>query len=96
MAQAVEKIGKSCFIKFTPEFVAFGAIHGLGDTDPATGGGTIQCWSVQSLSNNEVYMEMKVEDLLVAMRSCSNASAILMRMTGQSSDAYLTFTITTE
>ncbi|KAF8932635.1 hypothetical protein BGZ58_006890 [Dissophora ornata] len=108
IAQAVEKIGKSCFIKFTPEFAAFGAIHGLGDNDPSTGGGSIQCWSrlpmeslfyeykIESNSNNEIYLEMKVEDLMLAMRSCSNASAIVMRMTGRSVDAYLTFTITTE
>ncbi|KAG0197095.1 hypothetical protein BGX28_009412 [Mortierella sp. GBA30] len=105
--QAVEKIGRSCFIKFTPEFVSFGAINGIGDNDPSTGG-AVQCWSrlqkeslfyeykIESNANNEIYLEMKVEDLLLAMRSSSNASTVVMRMTGRSADAYLTFTITTE
>ncbi|KAF9435304.1 hypothetical protein BGZ76_006538 [Entomortierella beljakovae] len=44
-AQAVEKIGKSCFIKFTPDYVAFGAIHSPGDNNKSSGGGAIQCWS---------------------------------------------------
>ncbi|KAI1313402.1 hypothetical protein EDD11_002669 [Mortierella claussenii] len=102
IAQAVEKIGRSCFIKFTPESVAFGAIHSLGDGDPATGGGSIQCWSlfheyrIESNSNNEIYLEMKVEDLLLAMRSSNNASVIVMRISGRSADAYLTFNITSE
>ncbi|KAF9364841.1 hypothetical protein BGX34_000190 [Mortierella sp. NVP85] len=105
--QAVEKIGKSCYIKFAPEYVAFGAIHGVTDNNHTTGG-SIQCWSripmenlfheyrIESNSNNEINLEMKVEDLLVAMRSCTNASAVLMRMTGQRAEPYLTFTITTE
>ncbi|KAF9283241.1 hypothetical protein BGZ68_005480, partial [Mortierella alpina] len=108
LAQAVEKIGRSCFIKFTPEFVSFGAMSGIGDSDPSSGGGAVQCWSrlkkeslfheykVESNANDEIYLEMKVEDLLLAMRSSNNASAVVMRMTGRSADAFLTFTITTE
>ncbi|KAF9182054.1 hypothetical protein BGZ51_004992 [Haplosporangium sp. Z 767] len=107
LAQAVEKIGRSCFIKFTREYVAFGAQSGLGD-DPTGGVGAVQCWSrigkemlfheykVESNANNEIYLEMKVEDLLLAMRTSANASAVMMRMTGRSADAYLTFVITTE
>ncbi|KAF9360558.1 hypothetical protein BGX26_008839 [Mortierella sp. AD094] len=107
-AQAVEKIGRSCFIKFTPEYVSFGAIHSPGDNDQTTGGGSIQCWSrlpkaslfleyrVESKFEDEIYIEMKVEDLLLAMRTCSNASVIVMRMTGRSVDAYLSFNITSE
>ncbi|KAF9573262.1 hypothetical protein EC968_008801 [Mortierella alpina] len=83
-------------------------MNGIGDSDSSSGGGAVQCWSrlkkeslfheykVQSNTNNEIYLEMKVEDLLLAMRSSSNASAVVMRMTGRSADAFLTFTITTE
>ncbi|KAG0371198.1 hypothetical protein BGZ54_008938 [Gamsiella multidivaricata] len=53
-------------------------------------------YKIESNSNNEIYLEMKVEDMILAMRTCNNASAIVMRMTGRSADAYLTFTITTE
>ncbi|KAG0051800.1 hypothetical protein BGZ83_003276 [Gryganskiella cystojenkinii] len=108
LAQSVEKIGKSCFIKFTPEYVCFGAIHSIGDNDPVNGGGAIQCWSrvdqgqlfldykVESNSDNEIYLEMKVEDLLLALRSSNNATAVTMRMTGKSADAYLSFSITAD
>lgn len=53
-------------------------------------------YKVESNANDEIYLEMKVEDLLLAMRSSNNASAVVMRMTGRSADAFLTFTITTE
>ncbi|KAF9427525.1 hypothetical protein BGZ94_004728 [Podila epigama] len=108
LAQAVEKIGKSTYLKFTPEFVSFGAIHSLGDGDQVGGGGVIQCWSriskenlfleykIESTANNEIYMEMKAEDIMLAMKSCTNASSIVMRMTGRSSGANLTFVITSE
>ncbi|KAF9902766.1 hypothetical protein BX616_001816 [Lobosporangium transversale] len=96
IAQAVEKIGRSCFIKFTSDYVAFGAIHSLTDNDSTGGGGLIQCWSIESNANNEIYLEMKAEDLLLAMRSSNNATAIVMRMSGRSTDAYLTFSITSE
>ncbi|KAI8355487.1 checkpoint protein Hus1/Mec3 [Mortierella sp. GBAus27b] len=108
IAQAVEKIGKSCFIKFMPDCVAFGAIHGVCDNDQITTGGSLHCWSripvtslfqdyrVQSKSNDQIFLEIKVEDLLVAMRSCNNASSILMRLTGNSTEPYLTFQITIE
>ncbi|KAF9199947.1 hypothetical protein BGZ59_003609 [Podila verticillata] len=106
IAQAVEKIGKSVYIKFAPEFVSFGAIHSLGDSDQADGGGAIQCWSrvpiesvfieykVESTADNEIYVEMKTEDISLANKSSTNASAIVMRMTGKSSEANMTFVIT--
>ncbi|KAG0335200.1 hypothetical protein BG000_007724 [Podila horticola] len=107
IAQAVEKIGKSVYIKFSPEFVAFGAIHSFGDSDQG-GGSAIQCWSrvpidsvfieykVESTADNEIYVEMKTEDITLASRSSANASAIVMRMTGKSSEANMTFVITNE
>ncbi|KAG0029158.1 hypothetical protein BGZ81_002941 [Podila clonocystis] len=107
IAQAVEKIGKSVYIKFSPGFVAFGAIHSLGDSDQG-GGGAIQCWSrvpidsvfieykVESTADNEIYVEMKTEDITLASKSSANASAIVMRMTGKSSEANMTFVITNE
>ncbi|KAF9297148.1 hypothetical protein BGZ74_010012 [Mortierella antarctica] len=107
IAQAVEKIGKSVFIKFSPEFVAFGAIHSLGDSDQGSGG-AIQCWSrvpvesvfieykVESTADNEIYVEMKTEDITLASKSSASATAIVMRMTGKSSEANMTFVITNE
>ncbi|KAG0206369.1 hypothetical protein BGX33_007454 [Mortierella sp. NVP41] len=107
LAQAVEKVGKSLFIKFSKDYVAFGANHGVGD-DPNERGGNIQCWSrlpvgvlfydyvIHSNSNDEINIELRAEDLLLAMRTSGSASNVKMRMTGRTSDPYLTFVATTE
>ncbi|KAF9132290.1 hypothetical protein BGX30_012716 [Mortierella sp. GBA39] len=107
LAQAVEKVGKSLYIKFSKDFVAFGANHGIGD-DPHEGGSGLQCWSrlpagalfygyqIHSNSNDEINIELKAEDLLLAMKSAINSSSVTMRMTGRTADPYLTFVVTTE
>ncbi|KAF9920007.1 hypothetical protein FBU30_010273 [Linnemannia zychae] len=107
LAQAVEKIGKSLYIKFSKEYVAFGANNGVSE-DPSEGGGGLQCWSrlpanvlfygyqIHSNSNDEINIELRAEDLLLAMKSANNSSSITMRMTGRTADPYLTFVVTTE
>ncbi|KAG0276563.1 hypothetical protein BGZ95_007369 [Linnemannia exigua] len=107
LAQAVEKVGKSLYIKFSKDYVAFGANHGIGD-DPNEGGGGLQCWSrlpagalfygyqIHSNSNDEINIELRAEDLLLAMRTANNSSSVTMRMTGRTADPYLTFVVTTE
>ncbi|KAK5815479.1 checkpoint protein Hus1/Mec3 [Linnemannia elongata] len=107
LAQAVEKVGKSLYIKFSKDYVAFGANHGIGD-DPNEGGSGLQCWSrlpagalfygyqIHSNSNDEINIELKAEDLLLAMKSATNSSSVTMRMTGRTADPYLTFVVTTE
>ncbi|KAG0343829.1 hypothetical protein BG004_004964 [Podila humilis] len=108
IAQAVEKIGNSCYIRFTRDDVFFGAIHSRAGDIEADGGSAIHCWSkipvdnlfleykIESTANNEIYLETKAEDFILAMRSCNNAHIIVMRMTGSSSNASLTFVITEE
>lgn len=51
-------------------------------------------YKVESTADNEIYVEMKTEDISLASKSSTNASAIVMRMTGKSSEANMTFVIT--
>ncbi|KAF9974473.1 hypothetical protein BGZ73_002097 [Actinomortierella ambigua] len=107
LVQAMEKIGKTCFIKFTPSIVAFGAASGMLDTNEEGGGGSVQCWArinrehifreyrIESVINNEIYVEMRVDELTHVLRSCALATDATMKMTGRSSAASLSFTIKT-
>ncbi|KAF9162827.1 hypothetical protein DFQ26_003203 [Actinomortierella ambigua] len=96
LVQAMEKIGKTCFIKFTPSIVAFGAASGMLDEDG--GGGSehvFREYRIESVTNNEIYVEMRVDELTHVLRSCALATDVGMKMTGRASAASLSFTIKT-
>ncbi|KAJ1653148.1 Checkpoint protein hus1 [Dispira simplex] len=84
MAQSLEKLTKSCILRFTPHSVRF-----IVKTD--TEGG-VQVWSqlspehvfseytVTSVNNDEINLEVVIEHLVRALRSSHNALGVSMRL----------------
>ncbi|KAJ1980468.1 Checkpoint protein hus1, partial [Dimargaris cristalligena] len=84
MAQSFEKLAKSCIIRFTPTNVRF-----IVKTDSEGG---VQVWSqltpehvfseytVSSMYDNEINLEMVLEHFLRALRSSQNALSVTMRL----------------
>ncbi|ORX93116.1 cell cycle checkpoint [Basidiobolus meristosporus CBS 931.73] len=98
VAQAVEKLSKVCLLKFIPE-----KIHFIVITDMEGGG--VQVWSqinassmfvdyrVESAHENEIYLEIQLEYLLRALKSCIGSLDVNMKLTKRDGLPTLSFTI---
>ncbi|KAL1916902.1 uncharacterized protein VTP21DRAFT_5099 [Calcarisporiella thermophila] len=100
VAQSIEKLGKTCLLKFTPA-----KLHFIIITDPDSG---VQVWSqldaasifenyrIQSASNNEIYLDFYIEYLIRALKSTQGALEIMMKLTKKENIPMLSLAITSQ
>ncbi|KAL7750860.1 Checkpoint protein hus1 [Sorochytrium milnesiophthora] len=99
MAQAVDKIAKTCVLRFTEKkvyFIVKDAAGGMQVHCHIDNDSVVEDLLIQSLSNNEIWMQVQSEWLARAFRSAVQSHDIKIKLTKKDDQGLLSLSIMTE